>query len=223
MPQIMKSYAASEYDELWKLVHNSVRISIILLCFVGGPLLLNADFILTAWLDKVPPDAGIFVRGFVIYWILESISAPLWMTILATGKIMWYQIILSTITLSFVFFFWFSQYTGGKATMLIFLKIAMSASIILFRVILLKKMLDFQAKKFLFKTCGQLFLVVLLATAAGWLCRHLLSGACPFVCFVCNSLVYELFFMGALLGFALDKTERENLVLLVKRKFLKNG
>ena len=221
--QIMKTYAAAQFDELWKLVHNSAQISITLLFFVGGPLLLNTDLVLTTWLDEVPPDAALFVRGFVIYWILESISAPLWMTILATGKIMWYQIILSTITLSFVGIFWFSQYIGCLATMLIYLRVTMSFSIIVFRVILLKKMLNFNAGRFLFVTCGKLFLIAFIALAAGFCCQRLLLNAHPFICFVSISTTYELLCLGGLFGFALSKTEKANLMQIIKRKFSKNA
>lgn len=222
-PQIMKSYAAGKYDELWKLVHNSARISITLLFFAGGPLLLNADILLDAWLVKVPQNAELFVRGFVIYWILESISAPLWMTILATGRIMWYQIILSAITLSFVFVFWFSQYAWGVAALLIFLKIAMSVSIIIFRLILLKKMLDFDAKRFIFRTCAPMFLTAAVAIAAGLFCRYLLRMVHPFVSFMYTSAVYELLFIWILWSIALGKAERDEIVLLLKRKFMKNA
>ena len=53
-PQITKSYAAGDYEHMWKLVFNGTRYSFFLLAVFMLPLCFNIDFILSLWLKESP-------------------------------------------------------------------------------------------------------------------------------------------------------------------------
>lgn len=98
-PQITKSYAAKDLGYMNTLIHYASKVSFFLLFIVTYPIMLNIDFILNVWLTTVPQYTNSFCILFIVASIFNAISAPLWISVFATGKIKWYQIVVS-----FVFF-----------------------------------------------------------------------------------------------------------------------
>ena len=94
-PQITKSYAAGDFKYLNTLTNYAAKISFYLFFIVSLPLLLNIDFVLDLWLDKVPQYANVFCVIFIIASACNAISAPLYMNIFSTGRIKGYQIAMS--------------------------------------------------------------------------------------------------------------------------------
>ena len=94
-PQITKSYAAGDFKYLTTLTNYAAKISFYLFFIVSLPLLLNIDFVLDLWLDKVPEYANAFCVIFIIASAFNAMSAPLYMNIFSTGRIRGYQIAMS--------------------------------------------------------------------------------------------------------------------------------
>lgn len=99
-PQITKSYASNDYEYLKFLVFTTSKISFFLLTMVSIPLAFNIDFVLSVWLKTVPAYSGIFCILTLCNGILNALSAPLNFTVMATGKIKWFQIVTSIVYLS---------------------------------------------------------------------------------------------------------------------------
>ncbi len=99
-PQITKSYASHDYDYLKSLVYSTSKISFLLLIMVTIPLAFNIDFVLKVWLKTVPEMSGIFCILTLCNGILNALSAPLNFTVMASGKIKWFQIVTSLVYLS---------------------------------------------------------------------------------------------------------------------------
>lgn len=59
-PQITKTYATGELNEMHRLMFRSARFSFYLLFFLSLPVLYETDFILTIWLKIVPENAVAF-------------------------------------------------------------------------------------------------------------------------------------------------------------------
>ena len=94
-PQIMKSYASGDYEYLTSLTNYAPKISFFLLFIVSLPIMLNIDWVLQLWLDRVPAHAGELCIVFMIASLCNAVSAPLSMNIFATGKVRNYQLGLS--------------------------------------------------------------------------------------------------------------------------------
>lgn len=94
-PQITKSYAAGDFKYLTTLTNYAAKISFYLFFIVSLPLLLNIDYVLDFWLDKVPEYANAFCVIFIIASAFNAMSAPLYMNIFSTGRIRGYQIAIS--------------------------------------------------------------------------------------------------------------------------------
>lgn len=95
-PQITKYYAASEKEELFKLIFRSSRLSYYLFFCISLPIYIALPEILQLWLKEVPQYTIIFTRLAIVVALVDSTSYPLQTAISATGKIKWYQIITGT-------------------------------------------------------------------------------------------------------------------------------
>jgi O-antigen/teichoic acid export membrane protein len=86
-PQIVKSYAAKDYEYFINLTLQTSRISFYILYIFVLPLYINIDFVLMIWLKNVPEYTAEFVRLILIFSLIDSISGPLKTSIVATGEI----------------------------------------------------------------------------------------------------------------------------------------
>lgn len=96
-PQIVKEYAAGEYEKLNKLVCTSSKLSFYLMLVISLPLILEMDKVLDLWLVEVPKYTRIFSQLILVYMALEALFGPTWMYAQATGKIKYYQILMSVL------------------------------------------------------------------------------------------------------------------------------
>lgn len=138
-PQITKSYAAGDYEHMWKLVFNGTRYSFFLLAVFMLPLCFNIDFILSLWLKEIPAYTNIFVILLLANVLAESYSTYLITVLLATGKIAFYQasvgtILLLNVPLSYLVFQW-----GGPPVSFLVVSIVLTIMALIMRLWLLKK------------------------------------------------------------------------------------
>ena len=148
-PQITKSYAAGDYEHMWKLVFNGTRYSFFLLAVFMLPLCFNIDFILSLWLKEIPAYTNIFVILLLANVLAESYSTYLITVLLATGKIAFYQasvgtILLLNVPLSYLVFQW-----GCPPVSFLVVSIVLTIMALIMRLWLLKKMLRFSVLSFL--------------------------------------------------------------------------
>lgn len=93
-PQITKSYALGELEQMHTLMFRSARFSFFLLFILVLPILLETNFILTLWLKTIPQNAVIFTQIMLYTTLLNPFSSPLTIANQATGKIKTYQLIV---------------------------------------------------------------------------------------------------------------------------------
>lgn len=95
LPQIVKTYAAKEMERFHKLIFQTSKFSYYLIIVLVLPILFTIDGILKIWLKEVPEYTAIFCRLILILLSTEALTAPLWMSVQATGKIRSYQILMA--------------------------------------------------------------------------------------------------------------------------------
>ena len=96
-PQIIKTFAAGQHTEFTALFMRISRVSFFLMLFLGMPILLNTEYILSIWLTVTPPMGVVFVRLMVIFCIFDSLTGPLWVSMQAAGRIASYQFVISSV------------------------------------------------------------------------------------------------------------------------------
>lgn len=98
-PQITKTYASGEIDQMHMLMFRSARFSFLLLFFIAFPLLLETDFILQLWLKTVPDNAVIFTQIMICISLIYTTANPCVIANQATGKVKIYQMVVGGILL----------------------------------------------------------------------------------------------------------------------------
>lgn len=98
-PQITKTYAKGEMEEMHQLMFRSARFSFYLLFLLSLPVLFETNFILTIWLKTVPENTVTFLRIMICISLLYTLSNPLMVANQATGKVRKYQAICGSILL----------------------------------------------------------------------------------------------------------------------------
>lgn len=98
-PQLTKSYASEDKKELYKLMFSSSRISFFLLLLIALPVMIEIPYLLHLWLVEVPAYTVLFTRIILLEALFNTLSGPLITSLLATGCIKWYQIVVGSIML----------------------------------------------------------------------------------------------------------------------------
>lgn len=96
-PQITKTYAKGNMNDLFELVCRTTRYSFFLVIICVIPLFFECGELLSFWLGNVPNYAKEFCNFMVMICVVDALSGPLWMSVYATGKIKKYQIFISII------------------------------------------------------------------------------------------------------------------------------
>lgn len=117
-PQLTKSIALSDYRRSHQLVIQGSRLSFYLLSIFSIPIIIFANDILGLWLVETPNYTVEFIRWTFIYLQFDCVSRFLTISILATGNIRAFQIVVSGIRflalpLTYLFFIYWKNPVGG--------------------------------------------------------------------------------------------------------------
>lgn len=93
-PQITKTYARGELNEMHGLVFRSAKFTFCLLLILSLPIMVEIDWILRLWLGAVPEHTNVFVILMLFYSIVNSMATPLMVSAAATGNVKLYQSIV---------------------------------------------------------------------------------------------------------------------------------
>ncbi len=85
-PQIVKSYASGDLQDMYVLMKRSSRFSFYVLLIICMPVILTTDIIFKLWLTKVPEYSIIFCQLVLIISLIDTVSNPLTSATKATGK-----------------------------------------------------------------------------------------------------------------------------------------
>lgn len=133
-PQILKQFALAEYSSYSNLVYRISKFSYILMLFLALPAMINMDFILNLWLDEVPAYTTSFVTWGLLYCLIDCLHGPLWTSMMATGKIRNYQVLVSCILLLNLPFSYIALDLGYPPESIFIIQIIISAITILVRI-----------------------------------------------------------------------------------------
>ena len=101
-PQIIKTYAAGDLNDMHKLMFRSTRFSFFLMLVLAMPIMFETNYILTIWLKIVPENTIIFFRIIMCSTLIYTVANPMIVANQATGRIKEYQIVCGCILLSIV-------------------------------------------------------------------------------------------------------------------------
>lgn len=101
-PQITKSYASQQLEEMHLLIFRGSRLTFCLLLMLCLPLIVEAPMVLNLWLKEVPEGTVVFLRFLLVILLVQQTAGPLITSIAATGKIKKYEMFTGGLMLTIV-------------------------------------------------------------------------------------------------------------------------
>lgn len=186
-PILTKTYAEGNQDnELFKLIKTTSLISFALITVISLPLIVNIDVVLDIWLVDVAKYTGIFCALLLLNIVIDSFSAPLYTVILSTGKIAYYQIWISFITIAGFCGTVIVAYAFDNPKVVLLPKIIATSILLLYRLYLTHQIIGISYKQYIFN----ILLKPLFMFTVSWMVLYFISA------FVSNfaSLVLSIIF-----------------------------
>lgn len=215
-PQITKNYASGQFMELKKLVYSGSKYSYFLFFFLALPVFLDVDYILAIWLKTVPEHTSSFIRLTIILLLIDSLSSPIITSLLATGNVRNYQIIVGGILMLNLPLSYIALRFGMQPEITIVIAIVLSIISLLARLVLARTMLKFSIEEYFRCIVQRIAIVSLIAFSLSFFILKLLpiSGfiklvvTCLISCFVTAILIYYL---------GLESSEKNSVVSYLRR------
>ena len=214
-PQIIKSYATEDFKYLYTLIFRGSRFSFYLLLILSLPLLICTGYVLDFWLVEVPHYAVEFVRLSLFVSMIDALTNSLTTSILATGKVKYYQIavggtLLLNIPISYVFL-----RLGMSPVVVLWVSLSISFVCMVFRILFVQRLLGIRIMDFVKDVCFNCLAVGLLSIILPFVVYRLIGcdnfiefAILCLVCVVCS--MFASFFVGC------KKSERSMLIDKVK-------
>jgi O-antigen/teichoic acid export membrane protein len=147
-PQIIKTYAAGQKEEMLALVFRGSKATFFMMYLFTLPLALEMPFILSLWLKNPPEYAALFTRLTLVDALIDSINSPLMAAAQATGKIKIYQSVLGGILLLNLPVSWIAVYGGSPAWSVMVVAILLTLVAFLVRLVIVKRLVGFSLRYF---------------------------------------------------------------------------
>ena len=214
-PQIVKSYAAKEIERFHKLIFQTSKFSYFMVLVLVLPIMFTIDGILQIWLKEVPEYTAIFCRLILAFLSIEAITAPLWMSVQATGKIRNYQILMaSLIVLNFPLAYLVLK-IGLPVYSVWVVRVFVNLIVMTVRCLYMKRKLDFPLSAYIRQTLFPIVGVTVLSLPIPFILSNVIEGFWPNLITV--GLVTLLMTMSIIYFVGMNTSER----LLVKNMLLK--
>ncbi len=217
-PQITKSYAAKDFTYINRIIIVGTKYSFFLLFMISLPVCLNAEYLLGVWLKEVPEFAATFVRLGILYSLCQTLSQFLYRTMLASGNIKKYQIVVGGLSIlafpaAYIFFYVGLPATWGYWSTIIFSGVCFVARLWLLHDILP----DFSTKRF----CTDALLPISCSIVPVILITyyiHCWMGRSSILSFITESLGCIILTGISIWLLGLTRTERQKCVISIRNK-----
>ena len=113
-PQITKTFASQQLEEMHLLIFRGSRLTFCLLLLLCLPLIVEAPMVLDLWLKDVPEGTVVFLRFLLVILLVQQTASPLIAAIGATGKIKKYEMMTGGLMLTIVPAAYVVLRMGGK-------------------------------------------------------------------------------------------------------------
>ena len=216
-PQVIKLYAAGEYEESKRLTLSTTVFVFDLVLLLGLPTIFVMEPIMKLWLVDVPPYTVVFTQYIVVQRILSTFDASFYIPMMAAGKIKTNSVISSCFgpglfVLLYVLFrlgfdvMWL-QYTGVIVTCLF--------SFYIKPYILTKEVVGYEMKDFI--PCYMLCIKEAVLAIAISYCAYIFVGIGTPVASITTFVVSLLGVVFTSYIF-MEKTMKEKVLLLIRQK-----
>lgn len=148
-PQITKSYAAGNMNDMFQLVCRGAKFTYFLYLFFASPIILETGYILSLWLKIVPDLSPLFIRLSMISSMISILGNSCYTACMATGKIKKYVLWVTTVG-ALVFPMTLVAYKIGLPVEYAYINfIIVYLAIDIVRLLIMREQINFPISKFL--------------------------------------------------------------------------
>lgn len=216
-PQIMKSYVAKEHEHMIMLMASCSKYSFFLLYLVALPFFCKTNYILKLWLGNYPEYTVTFCHIIMINILLTSLSQGFNPAVQATGKIKWFQIVGSSISLATIPVACLSFWMGAKPYLISIAFLSTAVVNVFVSYFMMKRILNFPVRRLFSAIYLRVFPVVLVTLPIIYLDRIL--GANTIVGLISICCVSFIWIAMSVYLLGMNKKERAVVVKMVKKVF----
>ena len=159
-PQITKSYANGDLDNMYKLVCRGAKFSFFSMLILSLPIILEAHQILSIWLTKVPEHTVIFVQLSMIMGMCDCIGTTGYTACMATGRLKRYSLTLTPLIVLEFPLSWLLFYYGASVESSYYLYIVIKLLVLFVRMYLMKRLIGLNC----FMYIKEVFFPIILTT-----------------------------------------------------------
>lgn len=207
-PQIVQAYTKGDRNYLLSLINQSSKFSYFLLFALTLPLVLNMPFITEIWLKDVPPNTVLFCRITLLYYLIEALASPFWITAWAVGNIRKYQLVVSALRILILPITYFLLKEGFAPYTVLVAWVIGNAVIYLYRIVYLHQSIAFPWRRYAKEVLFPCLLVTLLSAPLPYLIHTYTHQWTDLIATTLGSLILTGL---AIWGLGLTKTERKHL------------
>ena len=216
-PQIIKSYAQQDLENMCKLVYRSSRLSFFLLLLIALPIINNREYILTLWLGDYPEYTSTFVLLILIDTLINILSGPVQTAINATGRIKFYQIIVGGILLLNLPVAYLLLKFGASVYVPFVVAILLSLISMIVRLIVFKRQTGILIRTFYLNVLPRILIVALISCFITKCLGYV--NAQTFISLVLNIIITMIVVCGSVVFVGLESEERKWVILKLSSIF----
>lgn len=218
-PQMVKSYAAENYDRAINLVLMSSKISFMLIFVLAFPLLCNMNSILEFWLgdDSKTPYMVAFSKLILIYCLVLTLEPPITSIIQATGNMKRYQIWVGAVTLSYIPIAAVVLWCGASPLMSLIVLIILMAMAQVIRVYIAHEQVDLSYTRYYKKVLIPILKVAVIGLPLYWVVTEWHFHGI-WITLIFKTLIAAIIGLTIVVIIGLDKSDRSMIMELVRNK-----
>ena len=209
-PQIVKLYSTGDLEEMRKLLYTVCKLSFFLIFVLSLPFVVNADYILTLWLGKVPEHSVSFFILLLIYAYTDVFAYPLDIAAQATGNMKKYSLVISTCVLSTLPIAYLLYIFGAIPETIYYVAIIVSWVGLMLRIICLKRLVGISLRTFVSSVLFRSVCVALFSAVPAIVATCFVDKG--FIEFCLVSLLTLLWTVTMVYVFGLSKIEKKMVV-----------
>ena len=162
-PQIIKSYAAGDFDYMHRLIFMGSKYSYFLMLFFFVPISLETRTILTLWLKIVPDYAVVFTRLTMMSTMCLTLGNAMIPAVQATGKIRNYTIVMGVMALANFPLTWMAFALGASPIWAYVIYFLIFFSMVFVRLYVVKGLIHLSVRAFVQKVLLRVVSVTIIA------------------------------------------------------------
>lgn len=222
-PQITKSYSGDNKQRAINLASYISKYTVFLMLVFSVPILLETDFLINLWLgkDSVPEYAVLLSRLMIVNLLIQGLGAGLVSLVQATGKIKWFQIIMSGTSLMSLPLSWILYKFDFPPQTIVYCFMAMAFLNVVWRQLLLNKLINFDVMQLLKISYFRIIYVVLCLLPLFYGAYHFEDGWTRCLVVTPISVIYTLCVMWLVGSEQWEREKVKSVVITTIKKYKK--